>query len=106
MSGWQVDHFGWDDKPTKPAGGPIGGVLFPEPADFAGRFAAAWDGRGGGQVFAPPTDHLALLRMSGLPDDLAGLTWRSLTGAERERLLFGARRAIGLGELCAWALGR
>lgn len=72
--------------------------------DFIARLADAWDGRGR-TIFQPPAEHLALLRLAHMGDDLAGLTWSQLSAPARERLVFAARKVVQLGEACAWCFG-
>jgi hypothetical protein len=72
--------------------------------DFVARFAEAWDG-GGRHPFTPPFEHRALVAMAGMPQAVAGLSWRHLKPDERTVLLTAARRCIELGRQCAWVFG-
>jgi hypothetical protein len=72
--------------------------------DFVARLADAWNGKGP-HTFTPPTEHHVLLRLAGLPDELAMRPWNALAGGDRYKLLFAARRAVELGRACAWVFG-
>jgi hypothetical protein len=73
-------------------------------ADFIGRLADAWDGRGQ-SALRPPTEHYALLRLASLPESLATTPWSQLGPITRERLVFAARVGVDLGRTCAWCFG-
>ncbi len=72
--------------------------------DFIARLAEAWDGKGRNPL-SPPSEHLALLQLAGLPHDLASRQWAELKGESRRCLIFAARRAVELGRACAWVFG-
>lgn len=72
--------------------------------DFVARLSEAWDGNGR-QVFTPPFEHRALVAMSGMRPEVAGLKWRHLRPEERSALLHAARRCVELGRQCAWVFG-
>jgi len=72
--------------------------------DFIARLAEAWDGRGR-NALRPPSEHLALLQLAGLPHDLSERAWSELTEQSRRGLIFAARRAVELGRACAWVFG-
>ena len=72
--------------------------------DFIGRLADAWDGRGR-MILQPPAEHLALLRLAHMSDELAGLDWSQLSPPARDRLVFAARKVVQLGAACAWCFG-
>lgn len=73
-------------------------------ADFIGRLADAWDGRGR-MALRAPTEHNALLRLAGLPDGISNVPWAQLGPVTRERLVFAARVGVDLGRTCAWCFG-
>lgn len=72
--------------------------------DPVARLAEAWDGIGH-QIFKPPFEHRALVAMAGMPQAVAGLSWRHLKPDERAALLAAARRCVELGRQCAWVFG-
>lgn len=73
--------------------------------DFIARLADAWDGRGR-HAFRAPTDHQALLRLTGFPDaGYSSCAWAQLSPVMRERLVFAARIGVDLGRTCAWCFG-
>jgi hypothetical protein len=72
--------------------------------DFVARFAEAWDCRGR-HVFRPPFEHRALVAMSGMRPEIAGLPWRHIKPEERNALMYAARRVVELGRQCAWCFG-
>ncbi len=72
--------------------------------DFIGRLADAWDGNGR-PALRPHVEHLALLTLAHMGDELAGLSWSQLSPPARERLVFAARLALDLGRTCAWCFG-
>lgn len=73
--------------------------------DYVARFAEAWDCGNDRHYFKPPFEHRALVAMSGMPPELAGLKWRHLKPEERNTLMYAARRCVELGRQCAWCFG-
>lgn len=72
--------------------------------DFIARLADAWDGRGR-VVLRPPAEHVALLHLADMSEELAGFRWSDLPPVGRERLVFAARKVVELGSACAWCFG-
>lgn len=72
---------------------------------FVARLADAWDFKGNHVFTASGAEHRALLDLAVLPAELAQVRWTELTGDQRFKLIFAARRAIEFGRQCAWLFG-